>query len=353
MVRVDSSGVHPEFSGYQGQLVKQADVTMLQYPWEYPMAPSVAQNDINFYVPRTDPSGPSMSDAINSIDTSALESPGCASFVYTQRSYEPFIRDVFDQFSETRTGGAFTFMTGIGGFLQEFLYGYSGMRWEPNAVRVAPSLTRQLAGIVLHNVSWRGRVFSISVGRRATTIRLESGAPMPLDTPAGARVVTTGQAVRLATARPDLTPTADAVRCQQASASTAALGAPALAAVDGSPATDWQPTQLPATLTVPTRPGQHLIGRATVRWGQEWPPAPGPNIPPPPQPVKTLRASSYKLQVSSGGRGWKTVATVSGAESRTVDVLRFRRVRAASVRIVITSATNGAEPMLEELTVSR
>ena len=36
-------------------------------------------------------------------------------------------------------------MTGIGGFLQEFLYGYSGLRMEANDVRLAPSLTGQLS----------------------------------------------------------------------------------------------------------------------------------------------------------------------------------------------------------------
>ncbi|HEY8764816.1 MAG TPA: hypothetical protein VIM18_11520, partial [Solirubrobacteraceae bacterium] len=75
--------IHPEFAGYRSQLVKQADVTLLQYPWAYPMVPLVAQNDINFYVPRNDPTGPSMSDAVNSIDTSALGTPGCASYAYT------------------------------------------------------------------------------------------------------------------------------------------------------------------------------------------------------------------------------------------------------------------------------
>jgi trehalose/maltose hydrolase-like predicted phosphorylase len=116
-------GIHPEYRGYYGQLVKQADVTMLQYPWGRAMPARVAQRDLNYYVPRSDPNGPSMSDAINEIDTAALGSPGCASYVYTERSIQPFMRDVFDQFSETNTGGAFTFMTGIGGFLQEFLYG--------------------------------------------------------------------------------------------------------------------------------------------------------------------------------------------------------------------------------------
>ncbi len=86
--------IHPEFSGYGGQLVKRPDVTMLQYPWAYSMPSKLAENDINYYVPRSDPGGPSMDDAINLIDNAALGTPGGASYVYTERSYEPFIRDV-------------------------------------------------------------------------------------------------------------------------------------------------------------------------------------------------------------------------------------------------------------------
>ena len=130
-------------------------MTLLQYPWALQMPSRVARNDIDYYVPRTDPMGPSMSDAVNSIDSSSLGIPGCASYVLTERSFEPFIRDSFDQFSETSTGGAFTFMTGIGGFLQEFLYGYSGMRFGAHAVTLAPSLTGQLGGVVLRGVSGR------------------------------------------------------------------------------------------------------------------------------------------------------------------------------------------------------
>ena len=352
VVPIGSNGVHPEFSGYDSQLVKQADVTLLQYPWEFPIPTAVAQKDINFYVPRTDPMGPSMSDAVNSIDTSALNSPGCASFVYTQRSYEPFIRDVFNQFSETKTGGAFTFMTGIGGFLQEFLYGYSGMRWQNGDVALAPSLTSQLGGVVLHNVSWRGRTFTVSIGPKTTTVTLVSGSALPLGTPSGREIVSPGQTLRLATARPDLTHTNDAVRCQSASASTAQPGAPALAAVDGSPATDWQPTSVPATLTAPTAAGEHRISRAVVLWGREWPGAPGPNIPPPPSPVTTLRASSYQLQVSSDGSSWQTVASVSGVQNRTKDVLQFAPVSAKFVRIEITASSTATTPLLQEVRVT-
>src|SRR5205085_3814418 len=148
--------IHPEFSGYANQLVKQADVTPLQYAWGYQSTREVSRSDIDFYVPRTDPGGPSMSDAVNLIDNAALNTPGCAGYVYVERSYQPFIKDVFHQFSETRTGGAFTFMTGIGGFLQEFLYGYSGLRWNPGNVGLNPSLNSQIGGIVLHGLNWRG-----------------------------------------------------------------------------------------------------------------------------------------------------------------------------------------------------
>ena len=81
------AGIHPEYAGYRSQLVKQADVTLLPYPWRFPMSAKVEQADLNFYVPRTDPGGPSMDDAVSSIDSSQLGSPGCSSFVFTQRSY--------------------------------------------------------------------------------------------------------------------------------------------------------------------------------------------------------------------------------------------------------------------------
>jgi trehalose/maltose hydrolase-like predicted phosphorylase len=358
--------IHPEYAGYGGQLVKQADVTLLQYPWRLEMSPSVARNDINYYVPRTDPGGPSMSDAVNEIDSSSLGTPGCSAFVYTQRSYQPFIRDVFHQFSETKTGGAFTFMTGIGGFLQEFLYGYSGLRWNPSNVGLAPSLNRQISGVVLHDLKWRGRTFQVSIGSHSTTVSLLSGAPLPLSTPSGARTVSAGHSVTIPTARPDLTATDDAVRCQTARSSSAQPGAPALAAVDGSAATDWQPVSVPATLTAPAAAGHRTIGRVVVQWGRLWPTAPKPNVHPAAGPVKTLRPGAYRLQVSSNGRRWITVAQVTGHRNRVTDIFTFPKVKARFVRVKFTKGTGISlkqtinnkmvtvkqMPMLQELTVT-
>jgi trehalose/maltose hydrolase-like predicted phosphorylase len=345
-----AQGIHPEFEGYGGQLVKQADVTLIQYPWNYPMSRAAALADLDYYVPRSDPGGPSMTDAVSMIDTAALGVPGCSSYVYTRRSYEPFIKDVFDQFSETREGGAFTFMTGIGGFLQEFLYGYSGLRWEPGSIRLDPSLTAQLgAGIVLHDLRWRGRVFSVKIGPRQTTVTLESGAPLPVATRSGnTHMVRAGKPLTLPTRRPDLTHTEDPLRCVSAQASSAAPGGPALAAVDGSPATQWEPTSVPATLTVPLHRVAHL-DQATVRWGQAWQPPPKPNVHPPAKPVESRRATSYVLLGSRDGRRWKTLARVKGRKAGIVDKLRFAAAEVRYLRLKEIAATGGEPPLLEEL----
>jgi hypothetical protein len=291
-----------------------------------------------------------MSDAINSIDTSALGSPGCASYVYTLRSYEPFIRDAFDQFSETRTGGAFTFTTGIGGFLQEFLYGYSGLRWSATAVDLAPSLTSQLGGVTLHNLMWHGRTFTVVIGPRSTTITAQSGGALPVTVAGATHTIAAGQALTVPTGRPDLSHTTDLARCQAATASSAQPGADPLAAVDGSPATDWQAQQVTASLTVPLAKAA-TIRSATLDWGQAYPPPPAPNVPPPPGPVTPLRASSYDLQVSADGTSWTTVAQVRGATTGTQDRLTFRPVRARYVRVEITATTGNAPAMLEEVTI--
>jgi trehalose/maltose hydrolase-like predicted phosphorylase len=342
--------IHPEFAGYAGQLVKQADVTLLQYPWSHPMSSRVALDDLDYYTSRSDPDGPSMTDAIGSIDSSALGAAGCGSYVYTQRSVEPFIRDVFDQFSETRNGGAFTFMTGIGGFLQEFLYGYSGMRFRAGAVALAPSLTAQIGGLVLNDVSWRGRHFTVTIGPRRTTIQLDRGHAMSLVVRGKTRRLRRGHAVTVATRRPDLTKTADLVRCGSASATSSRAGAPPLAAVDGSGATAWQPASLPAVLTLPVKGGPRLVRTVSLSWGEQFPPALGPNLPPPPGPVTILRASSYTIEVSTDGHKWRTVATIGGRTTDILDVLRFAPARARFVRVALTASSAAQPPMLQELT---
>lgn len=197
-----SQQVYEEFDGYNGDQIKQADVVMLTYPLQFPIPTNVALTDLNYYAPRTNPKGPAMTDAIHSIDASASDAPGCAAYQYMQGSYQPFLRGPFDQFAETRPGDpetAFNFLTGVGGFLQVFEYGFSGLRFGTNGIRLDPSLPQQLGRITLNNLRWHGRSFTVAVGHATTTVHLSAGGTLPVITPSGNRRVAPGGTITIPT----------------------------------------------------------------------------------------------------------------------------------------------------------
>jgi trehalose/maltose hydrolase-like predicted phosphorylase len=195
-------GIHLQYDGYDGEKIKQADVVMLQYPWEYPMLAEVARNDLDYYVPRTDPDGPSMTDSIHSIAHCALGTAGSAAYDFMRRSVDPFTREPFHQFAEERHGGVFTFTTGHGGFLQVFLYGFSGMRWREDRVRLDPTLPSELAGITLRRMRWQGREFDVAIGPEHTTITLTGGLPATVEVAGATHPLRPGAPLTVPTRRP-------------------------------------------------------------------------------------------------------------------------------------------------------
>jgi trehalose/maltose hydrolase-like predicted phosphorylase len=199
-----SKQIYEEFDGYNGDQIKQADVVMLTYPLRFPISKKVALNDLQYYAPRTNPKGPAMTDAIHSIDASTLNASGCSAYHYMVGSYKPFLRGPFDQFAETRRGNpetAFNFLTGVGGFLQVFQYGFSGLRFGTRSIHLAPSLPQQLRGITLNHLRWHGRAFTVAIGAKKTTVRLSSGRAMTIITRGGKRTLRRGHTLTLRTRR--------------------------------------------------------------------------------------------------------------------------------------------------------
>jgi trehalose/maltose hydrolase-like predicted phosphorylase len=323
------AGIDEEYDGYAGATIKQADVTMLQYPWNFPMPASVAQANLNYYAPLTDLGGPSMSDAINAIDTAKLGTPGCASYTFLQRSAGAYMQAPFDQFSEYRGGGgAFTFTTGAGGFLQEFLYGFTGLQLNQDAVSVDPILPPQLPGLELTQLAWHGRTFNLTIGPKITTVTLTSGAALPLkvgDRPT--QTVRTHGALSFPTRRPDLSPTSDVARCQRVTATSADASFPADAAVDGSPATSWQPTAAGASLTVDLGTTK-TIDRIEVD-------------------SATGATTPYSVEVSRNGTTWQQAGTVAAGSNPSSD-LPLSSVHARWVRY---TAGAGVTPEVSSLEV--
>lgn len=325
---------HPEYDGYSGAQVKQADVVMLTYPLGFPMPKQVARNDLDFYAANTAPLGPAMTDAIHSIDTSQLGLPGCSAWTYVRRASDPYLRPPYDQFSETRppdTASAFDFLTGVGGYLQTFVYGFTGLRFGTAAVTLNPSLPPQLPALRLPGITWHGRHFTIAMTRRRTVVTLTSGAPMKVRTPRGRRTLRRHRALILGTRRPDTKRQGNLALCRSAGASSEVAGNPALAAVDGTAATSWQAAGAQATLTLPLG-GRQKISRVIVgRAGSS--------------------GFAYTVETSPDGRRWSAVATGSAASPS--ETVTFPARRARYVRLNFPGGLNAATPAIAELQVRR
>jgi hypothetical protein len=250
------------------------------------------------------------------------------------RSYRPFLREPYLQFSEFAPTKlvvtAYDFLTGVGGFMQEFLYGFSGLRLLPAAVRLDPSLPPQLAGITLRNLAWQGRTFTMHIGPRNTTITLNSGAALPVITPGGAKTVRHGAALTIPTRRSDLLPTDNAARCRQITATSSLAGSPPVAAVDGSPATAWAAAEPRATLTVKLADPVVLAKITVVRGSRD--------------------SFPYTVETSPDGVQWKTVATAP-AISNGVDEFTASPVDARFLRLVFEGTGSAKPPSIAELIV--
>jgi trehalose/maltose hydrolase-like predicted phosphorylase len=337
----EAPGIHPEFAGYQGDTVKQADVTLLSYPWENPQPAAVTQADLDYYVPRTDPGGPSMTDAIHSVLTSQLGTPGCAAYTFTKRSVDPFVRGPYEQFAEARTGGAFTFTTGAGGFLQQFLYGYSGFRWRGDRVHLDPSLPPQLTAVTLDALHWRGRTVRVRIGRQGTDVTLVSGSALPLEAGDGTRTtLQPGATTTLPTRRPDETPTDNVARCRAATASEQ-TAEPPQAAADGTRTTSWLAEKPGVSLTVDLG-GTVALGSITIT---------RPDVLALPTGVAgdeartgPTQSAAEVVEVSADGRKWRTVARNAAPPIRDEIAGDGRSVR--YVRVTAGAGATAPHPLV-------
>jgi trehalose/maltose hydrolase-like predicted phosphorylase len=286
--------IYLQYAGYTGSRIKQADTVLLQYPLEWPMEPGADAATLEYYAEHTDPDGPAMTDSVHAVDAAAIGSPGCSTYTYLQRAIRPFVRGPFAAFAEARGDKAGAddplagspaqdFLTGKGGFLQVFTHGLTGLRLREDGVRLDPMLPPQLErGVTLRGLRWQGRTYDVAIGARETTVRLTSGEPFTLTTPAGR--VRLDDTVTLPTRRPDLARTDNAARCARATASSEEPGLYAAAAVDGSSATPWVPAAGTGTLTAD-------LGRATAisavtpQWTE-------------------VRPLSYTVQTSTDAANW-------------------------------------------------
>ncbi|NWU72359.1 PGGHG glucosidase, partial [Pterocles burchelli] len=167
---------HPEYEGYSpGEPVKQADVVLLGFPLMHPMSAEVRRNDLETYEPVTDPHGPAM--------TWSMFAVGWLELREVQRARSQLekcfsnITEPFEIWVENADGsGAVNFLTGMGGFLQAVLFGYTGFRITRTSLRFSPALPDDTNEVTVTGVSYLGNKLEFSISREQIGIRV-TGCP--------------------------------------------------------------------------------------------------------------------------------------------------------------------------------
>lgn len=105
MIVDEELGIHPEYLGYNGSLVKQADVVLLHYPWNMPMSAEMQRADLEYYSTRTDENGPAMTWGMHSIGHKDLNQLDEAAQFFN-KSFQLNMQEPFMVWTETPKGNA-------------------------------------------------------------------------------------------------------------------------------------------------------------------------------------------------------------------------------------------------------
>jgi protein-glucosylgalactosylhydroxylysine glucosidase len=145
---------------------------LLSYPLGVPMSDRAKRAQLRQAVRRLLAEGPGamMGSTLLSVDAAELGDRALLDSLLPH-SYQSHLRGPFLMLSETPTNDAVNFVTGAGGFLQQVIYGYTGLRLGESGLEpaFAPLLPSRITRLVLRNLHNRGKRYDVVVdsgGRR-------------------------------------------------------------------------------------------------------------------------------------------------------------------------------------------
>ena len=184
--------VHPEYDGYDGEPINQADTVLLQFPLLYSMSDEIAYNDLRYYENLTSLPGVTRGfytgDSSYSIAYLSLyrkedffPSDGADLKVLADQQFEVAFDHIdsshFYIWHETVEGGHVNFVTGAGGFLQNIIYGYGGLLADASGLIIDTPILPNLGvtEITFRRLKYGSATFSISFDDSEMTITVNEG----------------------------------------------------------------------------------------------------------------------------------------------------------------------------------
>lgn len=162
VIRQFADGTTQEYDGYDGRLIKQADVNLLAYPLEIVQEESRIRQDLDYYVQRMDYHAPAMSHSVLATILARLGDRDRAAELF-DRAYQPNQKPPFGVLTETPLSDNPYFATAAGGLLQAVLFGFAGLRLtDQGLVAGTPCLPSNWKSLTITGVGVERKTIHIS-----------------------------------------------------------------------------------------------------------------------------------------------------------------------------------------------
>jgi len=166
--RVLGKSPNPKWQDIADKLyLPRKDLVLIDYPLEFPLTEREKRSIVD--QARTEPAGRQAGvmmevefepiPAVELGDRSVLP-------MLMDKTIRGYLRPPFNVAAETPSNQNVNFLTGAGAFLQQFIFGYAGLRFTADAGlsrKVTPLLPQQISRLVLRNISVRGRRMDITI----------------------------------------------------------------------------------------------------------------------------------------------------------------------------------------------
>ncbi len=150
-----------------------AVVPLLYYPLELKVPNEVKANDLRNALSFIKKNGSGVMMGITLYQNVAAEIQDRTLFDdFYRMSYNGYLRGPFNVFSETTNSMHINFLTGAGGFMQQVVFGYTGLRITNKGLRTEfkPMLPPGVSEVVIHNLHFGGKLFDVTVKNGTTRL---------------------------------------------------------------------------------------------------------------------------------------------------------------------------------------